>query len=278
MATEDKLSKKELGGDVGAGVAGALLGALMSPLFTRQAGVSLTQQVGKSLYDNRDKITGPIFSRLSKEDERMFEGLVVKLNEKDLEHLGIPYIDILNMLLKRMGPWASDRYRSIAIGIPNPPAKSKKVRLVEKRTGDITDTEESTAPVNPQVQFLVETIEDVIRFGGDQVNVEPVSFEQGITVVLQNLRVRNIVDADSAAAKISRWWHEPMNKEDVDAIVAKGKELLEVIMAEPPLQTIRTINPVKWLVGLCAVGSTDKVVFGLPPKAAASTPIRRSRR
>ena len=31
MATEDKLSKKELGGDVGAGVAGALLGALCRP-------------------------------------------------------------------------------------------------------------------------------------------------------------------------------------------------------------------------------------------------------
>ena len=46
--TEDKLSKKELGADIGAGVGGALFGALAGPFLARQAGVSLTQQVGRS--------------------------------------------------------------------------------------------------------------------------------------------------------------------------------------------------------------------------------------
>ncbi len=217
---EDRISKKELGGDIGAGAAGALLGALMSPMFARQAGVTLTQQVGKSLYENRDRITGPIFSRLSKEDERMFEALVIKLSGLSHSHQDVPFVDILNLLMKRMGPWASDRYRSIAIGIPNPPVKTKKVRLIEKQTGDITDTEESSAPVNPQVQFLVETIDDVIRFGGTQVGETPPKFEQGINTVLENLRIRNIVDADSAAAKISRWWNEPDAYKVADEYIA----------------------------------------------------------
>ena len=279
--TEDKLSKKDLGGDIGAGIGGALLGALISPMFARQAGVSLTQQVGKSLYENRDRITGPIFSRLSKEDEQMFEALVVKLNEKKLKHLGIPYIDILNLLLKRMGPWASDRYRSIAIGLPNPPAKTKKVRLVEKKTGDITDTEESTAPVNPQVQFLVESVEDVIRFGGDKVNQDPPAFEQGIEVVLQNLRIRNIVDADSAAAKLSRWWNEPDAYTVADKYIANHiRKFADSIDSTDQAPKKFAWFPIWFFFFLTGGGSLAKPSL-LPFKSnhhRDAPPIRRSRR
>ena len=283
--TEDRISKKELGGDIGAGISGALLGALMSPLFSRQAGVSLTQQVGKSLYDNRDKISGPIFSRLSKEDERMFEGLVIKLNKQKvgdakLAHKGVPYVDILNLLLKRMGPWASDRYRSIAIGIPKSATKKKKEAAKDGSYVE-TDLADSGENLDPQVQFLVESIEDVIRFGGDKVNQDPPDFEQGIEVVLQNLRIRNIVDADSAAAKISRWWHEPMNKDEVALVIAKGKQLLEAVSSDTPPQVIMTSNPIKWIVNnWLTPGETDTVKFKWPFTSAhhAAPPIRRSRR
>lgn len=250
MATEDRLSRKEIGGDIGAGLGGALLGAFMSPMFARQTGMSFTQQVGQGLVRNKDVLTAPFFSQLSRDDERIYGGVELDLTG---EHGGVPYKDILTQLYKRMGPWASDRFRSIVIGIP---IKSKKeTKKITKRDNSTEEvTSEDTATENRRATFLKEVIGDIIRFSGTDANETPPRFEKGIEEVLKNLKVRNIADADSMTAKISRWWNEPLDeKSDRELALA-----VDALKAKLPKPEPVSVGPLGYLIA-CLMGERKNV-------------------
>lgn len=204
----DRVSKKEFASDVGTGLGGAVLGALMSPLFNRNnPAMTITRQLGDVLVANKDKLTAPFFSSLSKEDERMFEGIAVCVQGK---HGEMPYSDILNMLLAKMGPWASDRFRSIVIGIPSPQKTSKKTVTKQDGTTEVVASSDAGEPASDlRVLYLTRVIEDILRFGlvTDSPSGKPsVNLDKGIDKVIEDLRVRNVADAKSATAAVSRWW------------------------------------------------------------------------
>ncbi len=206
MATEDKLTKKEFGADIATGLGGAILGAVMSPMMARTAGVGITRTIGESLMKNKEALSAPFFSKFSKEDERQAIGIELKMNNLKREHNGVPFKDILTLFYVALGPHATDRFRSISIGIPMPSGKKDKKKIT-KKTGEVEETE-SEAPTdeNPRVQFLIDTIEDIIRFGKPGVDQTQPDFTAGIEQVLRNLKVRNVADANSLTAKVSRWW------------------------------------------------------------------------
>jgi hypothetical protein len=213
VAEHESVSKKEFAAATGTGLGGAILGALMSPLFNRNPAMSITRQLGDVLVANKDKLTAPFFSSLSKEDERMFEGISLCMQGK---HGEMPYADILDMLLAKMGPWASDRFRSIVIGIPNPQKTSKKTVTKQDGTTEVVASSDAGEPSNDlRVLYLTKVIEDILRFGmvKDSPSGKPfVDLERGIDKAIENLRVRNVADAKSATAAVSRWWStQPLN-------------------------------------------------------------------
>ena len=221
----------------------SLLGGMASGfLFQRQAGSSFSSHVGQVLSNNKEAIakvaSGPIFSRLSQKDEQMFAGVEIYITGN---HCGMHRKDILTKLLGRMGTWASDRFRSIVIGIPNP----------ERKDGHKVGDKTVSVPIeytehDLRVKFLNATIDDVIRFGtllDGAFNVE-----QGIERVLINLKVRNVADADSVISEVARFWHGP--KEESLGAVALALEQFRgerrVARGKPCVTTEAPKKPLNW--------------------------------
>lgn len=202
---KDKLSKANLAGDVGAGISGALIGALMSPFFNRQKGMAFTSQIGQALYDNRAKITAPLISSLSKDDESMYTSIELLMTSKN----GNKYKDAVTQLLKAMGFPASNRFRSIIIKLPNPQkSDAKRVSNASGTTEELHEHPVEYTATDLRVTYLKDVIDDVFRFSGADAVKDPPDYTKGIKTVLENLKVRNIADADSVASEISRWWNE----------------------------------------------------------------------
>lgn len=261
--TKDRVTKAEAGTSIGSGILGGLLGTVLTNRGNPALGI--TSQLGKVLFENRDQITAPFFSRLSAKDEQIYAGIELQLTDEER--------DIMTLLLKRMGLWASNNFRGLVIAIPNPKSIHKKTVKKNDGTETVEENDIKDAPTDTRLLFLRAVIGDIIRFGKPGVDQVPPNYENGIEEVLKNLKIRNYVDADSATAKISRWWNEK-------PLEGKGGQARDFFLKE---LGVKKVEDVTWeLLEAKVKEYTNKIDVPDPtlprPNDTAGLPMRIARR